>query len=101
MKKLVCGCFGTIYYAQILKNGMMSGSNREDVTDDALTAVIDHIMSMKEYKDNNGFSGYEYGKKDGGKITLCVYDNANYALVSREKLEKLKKTAKLDTEENE
>ena len=92
MKKVVCGNFGTIYYAQILKNGLMSRDNRVDVTDDALRAVTDHIMFMSEYKENDGFSGYEYGKVDGGRIQLVVFDTDKYVLVSREKLEKLKKT---------
>ena len=93
MKKLVCGNFGTIYYAQILKNGLMSSNNRVNVTDDALKAVADHIMFMSEYKENDGFSGYKYGKVGGGSIQLIVYDTDKYVLVSREKLEKLKKTA--------
>lgn len=89
MKKIVCGNFGTIYYAQILKNGLMSSDNRVDVTDDALRAVADHIMFMNEYKENDGFSGYQYGKVGGGSVQLVVYDTDKYALVSREKLEKL------------
>ena len=28
MKKLVCGCFGNIYYATILKDGIMSDKDR-------------------------------------------------------------------------
>ena len=83
MKKLVCGSFGTIYYAQILKNGLMSSTNREDVTDDAITAVIDHIMSMPEYKNNNGFSGYDYNKKTGGQIEICVLDKDTHKVVKK------------------
>ena len=80
MKKIVCGCFGTIYYAQILKNGLMSDSNREDVTDDALIAVLEHIMCMDEYRERDGFSGYEY--KIGGKhVNLVAYDKSKYRLV--------------------
>lgn len=83
MKKIVCGCFGTIYYAQILKNGLMSDSNRIDVTDDALLAVLDHIMAMDEYKERDGFSGYEYriGEKN---VNLVVYDKSKYKLVRRD-----------------
>ena len=89
MKKLVCGCFGKIYYAEILKNGLMSDRNRVDVTDDAITAVMDHIMSMEEYKERDGFSGYEYGKKTGdGSIIIAVYDNTKYKLVRRQDEEK-------------
>lgn len=80
MKKLVCGSFGTIYYATILKNGKTSSANREIVTDDALNAVAEHILCMPEYAKNGGFSGYTFAKKDGGKITLCVIDNDKYKI---------------------
>ena len=83
MKKLVCGCFGTIYYAEILKNGLMSDRNRVDVTDDAINAVIQHIMSMKEYKENDGFAGYDYKKTDGGFLEIAVFDKDKYKLVKK------------------
>ena len=83
MKRIVCGCFGTIYYAKILKNGLMSDVDRVDVTDDAITAVINHIMSMKEYKENGGFSGYDYNKSDGGQIEIAVFDKNKYRLVKK------------------
>lgn len=83
MKKLVCGSFGTIYYAQLLKDGRMSSTNREEVTDDAITAVIDHIMTMPEYKNNNGFSGYDYNKKTGGQIEICVLDKDTHKVVKK------------------
>ena len=83
MKKIVCGAFGTIYYAQILKNGLMSVSNRENVTDDALLAVLQHIMCMDEYEERDGFSGYEY-KVGGSHINLVAYDNSKYKLVKNE-----------------
>ena len=82
MKRIVCGCFGTIYYAQILKNGLMSDSNRIDVTDDALRAVLDHIITMDEYKERDGFSGYEY-RVGGNNVNLVAYDNTKYKLVRR------------------
>lgn len=79
MKKLVCGCFGTIYYAEIRKEGVMSG-NRVDVTDDALSAVLSHIMSKKEY---DGYCGYEYKTSDGKSVVLCVYDKDNFKVVKK------------------
>lgn len=83
MKRVVCGCFGTIYYAEISKNGFMSGNNRKDVTDDALVAVLNHIMAMDEYRDRDGFSGYEYHV--GGRIVnLVAYDKSKYKLVRKE-----------------
>ena len=83
MKKVVCGNFGTIYYAQIYKNGLMSDSNRVDVTDDAIQAVLCHIMTMKEYGENDGFSGYDYRTSNGEKVSIIVYDKDKYELVRR------------------
>ena len=83
MKKLVCGCFGTIYYAEILKNGTMSSTNRTECTDDAIRAVMEHIMAMPEYDKQNNFAGYVYSKKDGnGKVTICVFDE-NHKVVKK------------------
>lgn len=101
MKKAVCGCFGTIYYAQILKNGMMSHTNRVDITESALLAVADHIMQMKDYTDNEGFAGYEYNKTDGGRINLVVFDADKYKIISQKKLDKLKQAANGDVNEIE
>lgn len=73
MKKIVCGCFGNIYYATILKNGLMSDVNRVDVTDDAVDAVFQHIISMDKF-DEEGAAGYTIPKKTGGAVCLCVFD---------------------------
>lgn len=83
MKKIVCGIFGTIYYAKILKNGLISDTNRENVTDDALLAVLQHIMCMDEYKKRDGFSGYEY-EVCGKRINLVAYDKSKYKLIKNE-----------------
>ena len=82
-RRVVCGCFGTIYYAKILKNGMMSDVNRVDVTDDALTAVADHIIQMREYEENDGYSGYNYHTKGNKSVNLVVYDEDKYQLVKK------------------
>lgn len=81
MKKLVCGTFGTIYWAKILKDGLMSSEDRTEVTDDALNAVIQHLICQPEWKD--GFAGYTYDKTAGGKITLSLIDNDKYEVVKR------------------
>ena len=81
MKKLVCGCFGTIYYANILKDGVMSDNGRIDMTDDAIDCVMNHLLCQQNYMDN-GFSGYDIPSKDGTKeIQLCLYDKSKYKLV--------------------
>lgn len=81
MKKIVCGCFGNIYYATILKDGLMSDVNRVDVTDDAIDAVFQHIISMDKF-DKEGFAGYNYNfsEKTGGDVCLCVFDKDKYEL---------------------
>lgn len=81
MKKLVTGCFGTIYYATILKNGLMSDKDRVNVTDDAIDAVFQHLFKMKNF-DKEGFAGYDIPQKNSdNKVRLCIYDKSKYKLV--------------------
>lgn len=84
MKKLVCGCFGNIYYAKILKGGLMSSNDRVELTDDAVNAVIDHLASMDMY-NKQGFSGYDIPKKNGGELKLRLYDSDKYVLARKVK----------------
>lgn len=79
MKKLVCGCFGTIYYGKILKNGLMSSTDRVNVTDDAVAAVADHLMMQKEYADDK-LAGYKFSTKDGGHVKLVLFDSDKYEI---------------------
>lgn len=76
MKKLVCGTFGTIYYARIRKNGLMSYTNRVDVTDDAIKAVLIHLMSQTEYH-KDGYFGYQY---DDASASIIAFDPKRYVL---------------------
>lgn len=78
-KKLVCGCFGTIYDAVLSKRpGVMTG-NRTERTDECISAVAEHMKFKADYnKDQPGFWQYvwpgigtltwetniEYGKKE-------------------------------------
>lgn len=80
MKKIVCSCLGTIYYATILKNGIMSDRDRVDVTDEAIDAVFQHIVSMEKF-DTEGFAGYVIPKKKSdGEVCFCVFDADKYVL---------------------
>lgn len=82
MRKIVCGCFGTIYDADILKSGIM-GSHRRECTDECLNAVVDHVMTMEQYQ-KHGRGGYMWDKSDGsGHIVLRVYDDTKYELVQK------------------
>ena len=82
MKKIVCGCLGTIFYATINpKTQTMRDSGRIDVTNDAITAVLDHIQTMPNY-DKRGYAGYAWAKKDNsGNIKMIVYDDTKYKLI--------------------
>ena len=84
MKKLVCGCFGHIYYAKILKDGRMSDIGRIEMTDDAVNAVIDHLAMFSTFRDK-GFGGYDIPKKKGGKLKLMLYDADKYELALKGK----------------
>ena len=79
MKRIVCGCFGTIYYAQILKSGLMSSNNRIDVTDDAIDSVLNHIMLTDCYTEK-GYGGYEFNVGNV-PVRLTAYDSRKYKLV--------------------
>lgn len=85
MKKIVCGIFGNIYYATILKNGIMSDRDRVDVTDEAIDAVFQHIVSMEKF-DTKGFAGYIIPKKKSdGEVCFCVFDTDKYELKEKTK----------------
>ena len=72
-KHVVCGVFGTIYYANILKDGMMSDRGRVDITDEAIRAVTQHMMETDDY-DDSGNVTYTFPLKNGGKVCLATYD---------------------------
>lgn len=86
MKKIVCGCFGTIYYARILKSGVMSDIDRVDVTDDAINAITDHLAMLDSFTKTK-FSGYEIKTHDGKKLMLDLYDMDKYKLVPIKEIE--------------
>ena len=67
MKKLVCGEFGDIYYATVDAKGRMRG-NREEVTDDAVLAVMEHMASMAS--DKKPFDGKAEIEINGFKLTF-------------------------------
>ena len=81
MKKIICGCFGTIYEASILKNGLMSVNGRVDCTDECIDAVLQHFITAPKYKfDDNGWGGIIAKGKDGSEISMIAYDNKKFKL---------------------
>ena len=52
----------------------------EESTDDAIDAVLQHIISMDKF-DKEGFAGYDIPKrKTDGHVCLCVFDKDKYEL---------------------
>lgn len=79
MKKVVCGTFGNIYYATILKDGLM-GSDRKEITNDCIDAVIEHIATVTNY-DKEGCGGYDIkSKKDGKHVKLILFNDDEFEL---------------------
>ena len=59
--------------------------DRVDITDDAINAVVDHIMQMSQYTANKGFAGYDFNKTAGGKIEFCVFDKDKFGVYNKSK----------------
>jgi len=90
MKKLVTTPLtNTIWWATVDdKRGIITG-DKKDVTDNAIQAVLDHLLGQDSF-DKNGFAGYTYNKTKGeGTYTLCVMDE-NTLPVSKEVYDGLK-----------
>ena len=69
--------------------GMITG-NKEDVTDNAVDAVFQHLMGLKGFADN-GFAGYVIPKKDGDEtVTMAVFSNDTHVCVDKKLFEELK-----------
>lgn len=99
MKKVVCGSFGNIYYATILKDGVMSSSGRVNVTDDAIRAVTQHLISNPEYKKNNGYYGYIFHtNEDDRPIEICAFDSTKYTITEAVPEEKEIEFGRVDTD---
>ena len=86
-RKIVCGSHGTIYWANILDSGKMSESKRVDVTDDAISAVTEHIMKMPEFVES-GAAGYAFDLNAGGSVKIMAFDADKFELKSRGEKEK-------------
>lgn len=90
MKKLVTTPItNTIWWATVNENkGTMNTNTRVDVTDNAISAVLEHLIQMDGFKDK-GFAGYSYDKNNGGTLTICAIDNRHLA-VSKDVFDELK-----------
>ena len=67
-KLVVAGLSGAIYDAVLSKNPNVMTGNRTDRTDEAITAVAEHMKLKADFnKDNEGFWRYEW--KGVGTLT--------------------------------
>ncbi|RFZ76404.1 hypothetical protein DS742_23715 [Lacrimispora amygdalina] len=83
MKKLVTTPLsGTIWWATVDDGKGLITGDKKDVTDNAISAVLDHFIMSDGFREN-GFAGYEYDKKDGGMVTICGFDNNKHVAVSK------------------
>ena len=81
MRKIVCGYFGNIYDAEILKSGKMSSKNRREVTKECIDAVAEHLQCLALI-ENTDIVSYRYPKGEGdGYYNLVVFDDTKYKLV--------------------
>lgn len=91
MKKLVTTPLSnTIYWATVNEEkGTMNTSTRIDVTDNAINAVLEHLLNM-DTPDKKGFSGYVYNKKNKeGNVTIAAFDE-RYVAINKKLYEELK-----------
>jgi hypothetical protein len=82
MKKLVTTPLSnTIWWATVNEEkGTMNTNTRVDVTDNAINAVLEHLLNMN-IPENKGFSGYVYDKKNGdGTVTIAAFDERYVAI---------------------
>lgn len=96
MKKLVTTPISnTIWWATVNENkGTMNTSTRVDVTNNAISAVLEHLRNI-DMTDKKGFSGYVYDKKDkSGTLTIAAYDE-RYIAISSKVYEELKEYKKM------
>ncbi len=68
---------------------MITG-NKEDVTDNAVDAVFQHLMGLEGFVEK-GFAGYKIPKKDSDEtVTMAVFSNDTHVCVSKKLFEELK-----------
>lgn len=75
-KLVVYGLCGTIYDAVLSKRPGVMTSNRTDRTDEAISAVAEHMKAKADYnKDDKGFWQYEW--KGVGTLTWKSAKSSN------------------------
>lgn len=91
MKKLVTTPISnTIWWATVNeKTNTMRTDTRIDVTDNAIDAVFQHLINMKEFRDS-GFAGYEIPKEGSGEFaTMAAFKNTTHVCIEKELYDEL------------
>lgn len=80
-KEIKCEKDGKIYYGTVLKSGKLSDKDKVEITDDAISAVLMHLISMDDF-DQYGYAGYSIpSSTDKEKsISLVIFPNDMYEL---------------------
>lgn len=91
MKKLVTTPItNTIWWATVNEEKGMITGKREDVTDNAISAVFEHLINMDGFKEK-GCAGYEYDKKNGGTcVSILAVDNDKCIVISKAEYDRLR-----------
>lgn len=91
MKKLVTTPLSnTIWWATVNEEkGTINTNTRVDVTDNAVDAVLQHLMNMKGYTEK-GFAGYSYKTKEDSEVTIAAFSSDTHVCVSKKLFEELK-----------
>lgn len=77
-KKIRCDKDGKIYYGTVLKNGSISEKDRIEITDDAISAVMMHLIQMEDFT-KCGRAGYTIPSADtDGSVSLVLFATELY-----------------------
>lgn len=85
MKKLVTTPISnTIWWATVNEDKRTMNTNtRVDVTDNAISAVLEHLRNI-DMTEKKGFSGYVYDKKNkSGTLTIAAYDERHITISAK------------------
>lgn len=90
MKKLVTTPLtNTIWWATVNEEKGIITGNKEDVTDNAIDAVFQHLIGQDGFKEK-GFAGYEIPKRDSEDyVTMAVFRSDTHVCVEKKLYEEL------------
>lgn len=90
MKKLVTTPLtNTIWWATVNEEKGIITGNKEDVTDNAIDAVFQHLIGLDKFKET-GFAGYKIPKKDSDEyVTMAVFRSDMHVCIDKKLYEEL------------